>query len=253
MERFRYHEKLNVHRAAASIAIAANAEVNVCNCSLCCQAKTISRSKNCLMRILSSVICLACQWLAILGHVDTESNLRQLLNLSAQDIPELQSWLAHNESKRLSHNIVNELFAHDVLWSLIEEIRRAEFFAIIMDETADITFKEQVSVCFCIVPECLEIEELFIGFYRTTTTTTTEDTLFEMLKDVLLRLSLPIKNCRGQCYDGASNMSGIQNGLQARVKEEEPRALYIHCMAHLMNLVVQDFWVSELNTDAKRT
>lgn len=107
-----------------------------------------------------------------------------------------------------------------------------------MDETADITFKEQVSVCFRIVTECLEIEELFIGFYQTTSTT--EDTLFELLKDVLLRLSLPIKNCTGQCYDGASNMSGIRNGLQARVKEEEPRAFYIHCMAHVMNLVVQD-------------
>uniref|UniRef100_A0A3B4UMN1 HAT C-terminal dimerisation domain-containing protein n=1 Tax=Seriola dumerili TaxID=41447 RepID=A0A3B4UMN1_SERDU len=168
--------------------------------------------------------------------------LKQLLNVARhKTIPELQSWLACNESKWLSHDILNEmteLFAHDVLRTLIEEIKRAEFFSIIMDETADIAVKEQVSVCFRVVTECLEIEELFIGFYQTASTT--GDALFDLFKDVLLRLSLPIKNCRGQCYDGASNMSGIRNGLQARVKEQEPRVLYVHCMAHVMNLVVQD-------------
>ncbi|XP_053181589.1 uncharacterized protein LOC128364997 [Scomber japonicus] len=35
-------------------------------------------------------------------------------------------------------------------------------------------------------------------------------------------------------------MSGIRNGLQARVQEQEPRALHVHCMGHVMNLVVQD-------------
>lgn len=79
---------------------------------------------------------------------------------------ELQSWLARNESKWLSHDILNEmteLFAHDVLRTLKyinKKIKRAEFFSIIMDETADITVKEQVAVCFHVVTECLEIEEL---------------------------------------------------------------------------------------------
>uniref|UniRef100_A0A3B4UR12 TTF-type domain-containing protein n=1 Tax=Seriola dumerili TaxID=41447 RepID=A0A3B4UR12_SERDU len=241
MERFRCHEKSNVHQAAASITSAANSGVNVATALSAAKQKQMAEARTALMSILSSVQYLACQGLAIQGHVDTESNLRQLLNLRAQDIPELQSWLACNESKWLSHDILNEmteLFAHDVLRTLIEEIKRAEFFSIIMDETADIAVKEQVSVCFRVVTECLEIEELFIGFYQTASTT--GDALFDLFKDVLLRLSLPIKNCRGQCYDGASNMSGIRNGLQARVKEQEPRALYVHCMAHVMNLVVQD-------------
>ena len=241
IERFRCHEKSNVHRAAAGITSAANAGVNVANALSAAKQKQMAEARTALLSIFSSVQYLACQGLALRGHVDTESNLRQLLNLRAQDIPELQSWLARNESKWLSHDILNEmteLFAHDVLRTLKEEIKRAEFFSIIMDETADITVKEQVSVCFRVVTECLEIEELFIGFYQTASTT--GDALFNLFKDVLLRLSLPVKNCRGQCYDGASNMSGIRNGLQARVKELEPRALYVHCMAHVMNLVVQD-------------
>jgi len=34
------------------------------------------------------------------------------------------------------------------------------------------------------------------------------------IKDVLVRMHLPLSNCRGQCYDGASNMSGAKMELQ---------------------------------------
>ena len=44
----------------------------------------------------------------------------------------------------------------------------------------------------------------------------------------------------GQAFDGASNMSGIRNGAQALFKKDEPRALYVHCLAHSLNLCVQD-------------
>lgn len=35
-----------------------------------------------------------------------------------------------------------------------------------------------------------------------------------------------------QCYDGAAVMSGCHSGVQARVRDEIPQALYIHCMGH---------------------
>ncbi|CAG9814688.1 unnamed protein product [Phaedon cochleariae] len=49
-----------------------------------------------------------------------------------------------------------------------------------------------------------------------------------------------IHNCRGQCYDGASNVSGHINGLQQKIRNVEPRAIYVHCLAHNLNLVAQD-------------
>ena len=33
---------------------------------------------------------------------------------------------------------------------------------------------------------------------------------------------------RGQAFDGAANMSGVRCGVQALVKNEESRALYVH-------------------------
>lgn len=43
-----------------------------------------------------------------------------------------------------------------------------------------------------------------------------------------------------QSYDGASVMSGNMNGVQAKIKEKHPAAVYTHCMAHRLNLVVVD-------------
>lgn len=68
---------------------------------------------------------------------------------------------------------------------------------------------------------------------------TKAETPFSVLKDVLTRCFLPIVMCRGQAYDGASNMSGVRNGVQALVKQVVDCVLYVHCFAHSLNLCVQ--------------
>ena len=49
---------------------------------------------------------------------------------------------------------------------------------------------------------------------------------------------LPASDMRGQCYDGASNMSGACSGCQAIVQQQAPKAMYFHCSAHRLNLAV---------------
>lgn len=41
-----------------------------------------------------------------------------------------------------------------------------------------------------------------------------------------------------QSYDGANVMSGKFNGVQQKVKDKYPYAIYTHCMAHRINLVI---------------
>lgn len=43
----------------------------------------------------------------------------------------------------------------------------------------------------------------------------------------------------GQCFDGATVMSGHLNGLQSKIKEIAPQAVFIHCLAHRLNLLLQ--------------
>ena len=60
------------------------------------------------------------------------------------------------------------------------------------------------------------------------------------IKDVLICCNIDLHNCRGQGYDGASNMSGPFSGVAARLRQEEPRAHFVHCAAHCLNLCLQE-------------
>ena len=60
------------------------------------------------------------------------------------------------------------------------------------------------------------------------------------IKDCLLRCCLPISHCRGQAYDGASNMRGHLNGVAAQIQSGTPAALYVHCLAHCTNVPIRD-------------
>jgi len=64
--------------------------------------------------------------------------------------------------------------------------------------------------------------------------------LTKVAKDVLCRFNLPIFKLRGQCYDGASAMRGVNSGVAKQICDEEPRALYTHCYGHSINLAVND-------------
>ena len=49
-----------------------------------------------------------------------------------------------------------------------------------------------------------------------------------------------LDKCRGQAYDGAANMSGKHRGIAALIKQEENAAVHVHCLAHSLNLSLQD-------------
>ena len=55
-----------------------------------------------------------------------------------------------------------------------------------------------------------------------------------------MRFDLSISRCRGQCYDGASNMPVNRNGVKSQLQNEEKRALYVHCYGHVLSLCVSD-------------
>ena len=53
-------------------------------------------------------------------------------------------------------------------------------------------------------------------------------------------LQLNLSDCRGQCYDNGANMKGKEGGLQARILKINPKALFVPCANHSLNLVVVD-------------
>ena len=61
---------------------------------------------------------------------------------------------------------------------------------------------------------------------------TTALTLKKEIYAVLSRYKLHTENVQGQGHDGASNMRGEWNGLQALFLKECLYAYYVYCMAH---------------------
>jgi len=97
---------------------------------------------------------------------------------------------------------------------------------------------EQLSVAIRWVNKKYQVHEDTLGLKELRDTKA--ETIHHKIKDILILCALPIFQCRGQVYNGASNMSGVRNGVQAIFKQQEPRALYVHCLAHSLNLCVQD-------------
>lgn len=67
----------------------------------------------------------------------------------------------------------------------------------------------------------------------------TSEALFSLVDTVLGTFDYKTKLV-GQCYDGAGVMSGHLNGLQKKMKEFAPQAIFIHCLAHRLNLTLQN-------------
>ena len=104
-----------------------------------------------------------------------------------------------------------------------------------LDETTDKSIKEQAVFLLRWVDEALEVHKEFIGLYSTSCTTA--EALVSIIKDTLLRMNLKLEQCRGQCYDGASAMSGMKNGAAEMICD---RSVYTHCYGHALNLGVCD-------------
>ena len=193
--------------------------------------------RQCFLKVLSNVKFLARQGLPLRGHGDHESdsNFLQLMKLRGEDDSRIVDWLKKKTDKYTAPDMQNEILktmALQVLCQVVESIGSAPFLTIMIDETTDVSNKEQVVVCFRCVDSNLESHEEFIGLY--VVDSTQSSTLVATIHDVLRRLNVSITNLRGQCYDGASSMSGSRGGVAIQLQKEEPRAVYAHCHGHAL-------------------
>ena len=69
---------------------------------------------------------------------------------------------------------------------------------------------------------------------------TTGAAIKDLIIGAVADLGLSMDDCRGQCYDGAGNMSGRLNGASSLIRAEHDKAIYVHCMNHRLNLCVAD-------------
>jgi hypothetical protein len=128
------------------------------------------------------------------------------------------------------------IIADNVLNKILEEIREAKFFSISVDSTPDISHVDQLTFTIRYVSKTGPVER-FLSFIPMESHKGKD--IAQIIFDFLEKNKLDIKNCRGQSYDNASNMSEKYNGVQAQILKSCIYALYLPCMAHSLNLVGQ--------------
>ena len=138
------------------------------------------------------------------------------------------------------HSIQDQLLsllAKYVRPDIVSCLKSAKYFAIMCDEAKDDGKEEQLSICLCFV-ECGLLHGDLYNFVNI-------DGLGSRLVMAVLKEQLDgmgvdsPSNLIAQSYDGASVMFGRMGGRQALMRESIcPLAIYVHCWAHRLNLVV---------------
>ncbi|KAK9079937.1 hypothetical protein SSX86_001612 [Deinandra increscens subsp. villosa] len=183
---------------------------------------------------------------ALRGHDESSTsknrgNFLEMLQLLASYNDEVANVILGNapyNSKYTSSDIQKEILniiANRVRKSIRSEVGDS-YYCVMVDESRDESKKEQMAIVLRFVDEKGIIRERFLGLVhvRDTLSATLKLSLWQQLS----HNQFDVNKIRGQGYDGASNMRGEWNGLQALVLKDSPYAYYIHCFAHRLQLAL---------------
>jgi len=199
----------------------------------------INENRSYIISIAKVALTCARQGIALRGHIETESSTNRGNFLEIVDLMAYKRTIAAKNVHYLHHDIQNTLLdicATCISDTIVSELRASGPFSIMVDDSSDISLTEQMSVCVRYVHDC-NIKERFLGFYDVHQV---DAGLASQIKTTLRNLTIDINLCVAQCYDGASVMNGSTAGVQKKIREIVPSAIYIHCYNHRLNLVLVD-------------
>ncbi|KAL4085416.1 hypothetical protein QTP88_027275 [Uroleucon formosanum] len=205
--------------------------------------------RNVLIRVVATVKTLSSRGLPFRGSSDKfgsphNGNYMMALELIAEFDPFLSSHIEKfgNVRKGYTSYLLFQtcqefitMMAHKVQNQIIDEVKKAKYYAIIIDSTPDISHIDQLSIILRYTLDSGKPVERFIEFIPNTGHKAQD--MIDALIKTFDKHDIDINNCRGQSYDNASNMSGVYNGLQAKIKQLNSLAYYVPCSAHSLNLV----------------
>ena len=125
-----------------------------------------------------------------------------------------------NGPRNATYRSKNEII--EVVGSYIQdktaaEVNEAGAFSLLADEASDSSNKEQLPPVVRFVDKENNVREEFVGFYESEDGVNGE-AIATLVMKAIQELGLSMDHCKGQCYDGAGNMSGPCNGAAAIVK-----------------------------------
>nr|XP_018915260.1 PREDICTED: uncharacterized protein LOC109042787 [Bemisia tabaci] len=232
------------------------------------RVKEIEVRRQVVSRLIDITLFLARQGLAFRGtkesaySLDTEEshgNFLELVLLLAEYDPilkehvkrsiELSKQRKRKQKKKkgrgslvtfLSKTFINKLIVvlgNAVQQQIFKDLKDTKNFSIMLDSTQDVAVMDQLAICARYVKNDAPCERLI---NLVICQDSTGEGLFNLLKREFDTYGLLLLDVIGCSFDGASNMAGIYEGLQAKIKSVNSNFIYTHCMAHVLNLVITD-------------
>lgn len=213
--------------------------------------KNIETNRHILKCIIECVLFCGRQCIGLRGDGETNNEVSSRLN-PGNFIALLRLMSGHDEILQVHlnkpalrnctyispviQNQLIEIIGKDIIQkSLVGEVKDAKYFSILADEVTSHN-KEQIALCLRFVDKDKNIREEFLEFLNADRIT--GEYVAYTIKACLETVGLDLTNIRGQGYDGAANMASNRVGLQARIRQYSPRAVYVHCSGHCLNLVI---------------
>ncbi|XP_055524477.1 zinc finger MYM-type protein 1-like [Wyeomyia smithii] len=145
---------------------------------------------------------------------------------------------AHYLSKTTQNEFIS-LLSDEIKQNILSAMKYATYYSIILDCTPDTSHTEQMTMIVRFVKaipgQKVSIQEHFICFIPIDDSS--GEGLQTSLLEELVKNNIELKNMRGQGYDNGSNMRGKNLGVQKRILELNPRAFFVPCSNHSLNLV----------------
>ncbi len=206
-------------------------------------AAEISERRQYLHCIVAVTTVLGKQGIPFRGHDEQESsqnqgNFIECMKLLKQFDPFLQKYTPPSHITYLSHFSQNEMInsiSQEITEDIIKHMKISKMYSVMTDEARD-RRTEQLAVCVRFVTQEGTVRECFLRLQKLQSFDA--QSIADAKEEVLQMHSLGDLMCVAQAYDGASVMRGAVGGIQARFRERHPEAVYVHCYAHELNLVL---------------
>ena len=205
------------------------------------KVETVAKNRQVLRSVIEVIILCGRQNIPLRGHDDNNSNFTVLLKDKANRDEILKTHLSSKSkvtyTSPMIQNELITLLGNNIKGKIVQQCNDAICYSFLADEATDASTMEQIAMCVRYYSEIeQDLREDFVGFVQAESTT--GEALFNKFIEGQRDAGLDISKMRGQGYDGASNMSGCHRGVQARVQQVVPQAMYVHCKAHSLNLSI---------------
>ena len=212
--------------------------------------KQIAENPHYIWSLAEIILMCSYQEIALRGHKEGEESMNrgnfflEILNLIANHDSVIKERLMNGtkNAKYTSPDVQNTII--NVMSTIVQEsicsaVHKAGAFTILADKTKDCSKREQLAIVIRYVDvDKAELFERFLTFVEAASLDASSLSAF--ILDTLKKNDLDPQCLVSQGYDGASVMSGRCAEVQQKVYEVVPHAVYMHCYAHCLNLVLVD-------------